>query len=74
MRLSLALTPGPALYRAIYTMRKKWEWEDLNLRPMPYQGIALTRLCHIPEEKRPTRDSNPPVYAVTARCYDHLSL
>ena len=25
-----------------YTPEKTWVWEDLNLRPLPYQSSALT--------------------------------
>ena len=32
-----ACRPGPSIW-----IRPEWAWEDLNLRPLPYQGSALT--------------------------------
>src|ERR1039457_7377961 len=35
--LPIRSTPGPTSLRLIW-----WVWEELNLRPHPYQGCALT--------------------------------
>ena len=38
------LSYGPGLFQGRTRVRplKWWVWEDLNLRPHPYQGCALT--------------------------------
>jgi hypothetical protein len=41
---SHATFPSPAL-------RNWWAWEDLNLRPHPYQGCALTKLSYRPKAR-----------------------
>ena len=35
-------TRFPSPFTVLYVSQRWWAWEDLNLRPHPYQGCALT--------------------------------
>lgn len=42
MRYQLRYSPRRFPQRKEQREEAKWAWEDLNLRPHPYQGCALT--------------------------------